>query len=103
MGNGITILAALGLSLLGGSVAAHADEGPFQLRTQFTGKGKCLDIVNDGRNNQLIMAPCGNYSGQMWTVSPRGTPGRPRLRTPFTGKAKCLDTANDGDRDRRHP
>ena len=39
------------------------------LRTEFTGSGKCLDIVNDGTNNKLTMAPCGNYSGQLWLIA----------------------------------
>jgi len=25
-------------------------------------------VVNDGRNNKLQMADCGNYSGQFWQV-----------------------------------
>ncbi|MCF2149586.1 hypothetical protein IQ276_024770 [Desmonostoc muscorum LEGE 12446] len=43
--------------------------GFFRLKTQFTGKNKCLDIINDGVNNQTIMADCGNYSGQFWSLS----------------------------------
>ena len=39
-----------------------------QLRTMFTGQNKCLDIVNDGKNNRLQMADCGNYSGQFWSI-----------------------------------
>jgi hypothetical protein len=40
-----------------------------RLRTEFTGTGKCLDIVNDGANNQLTMADCGDFSGQLWELS----------------------------------
>jgi hypothetical protein len=36
------------------------------LENAFTGPGKCLDIINDGTNNQRIMAHCGNFSGQAW-------------------------------------
>jgi hypothetical protein len=33
---------------------------------QFTGPGKCLDIVNDG-SGRVQLAACGNYSGQYWS------------------------------------
>lgn len=39
-----------------------------QLRTLFTGPSKCLDIVNNGTDNQVVMNPCGNYWGQEWMV-----------------------------------
>jgi hypothetical protein len=42
---------------------------PVRLRTQFTGQMKCLDIINDGQNNKLTMAACGNFTGQMWKTS----------------------------------
>jgi Ricin-type beta-trefoil lectin domain len=67
------------------------------LSTLFTGKDKCLDIVNDGANNQLAMADCGNFSGQRWKIVPsKSNPGTYRLSTLFTGKDKCLDVVNDG-------
>ena len=44
--------------------------GVFQLRTEFTGPGKCLDIINDGQNNKPTMANCGNFTGQMWRTTP---------------------------------
>jgi hypothetical protein len=37
-----------------------------RLRTMFTGGGKCLDIVNGGKNNRLQMANCAEASGQYW-------------------------------------
>jgi hypothetical protein len=40
------------------------------LRNSFTGSRKCLDIVNDGKNDKLRMANCGNYSGQFWGFEP---------------------------------
>ena len=43
--------------------------GYLRLRTEFTGSSKCLDVINDGRNNRLTMATCGNYTGQMWKLS----------------------------------
>ncbi|MEI6064062.1 MAG: hypothetical protein WCQ26_05690, partial [Pseudanabaena sp. ELA748] len=45
-------------------------DGYNRLRNSFTGSRKCLDIVNDGRNNKLRMADCGNYSGQFWEFEP---------------------------------
>src|SRR6185369_3123135 len=72
----------------------------YRLRTEFTGPGKCLDIVNDGKNDQLTMAPCGNFSGQHWTIEPsKSRAGHSRLRTEFTGSGKCLDIVNDGTND----
>ena len=41
-----------------------------KLRTLFTGPSKCLDIVNNGTDNTLIMNPCGNFYGQFWMVLP---------------------------------
>lgn len=54
---------------------------------------KCLDIVNDGENNILIMNQCGNYSGQQWTI-PNGI--QSNFRNIFSGKDKCLNTEQDG-------
>ncbi|MGJ5632884.1 RICIN domain-containing protein [Nostoc sp. CALU 1950] len=68
-----------------------------RLRTQFTGLNKCLDIINDGENNKLIMAKCGNFSGQFWSIQPTQSRGYYRLRTKFTGSNKCLDIINDGE------
>lgn len=66
-----------------------------RLQTKFTGSKKCLDIVNDGANNQLNMANCDNFSGQLWSIKPAGQ-GAYRLQTQFTGSNKCLDIVNDG-------
>jgi hypothetical protein len=74
--------------------------GSYRLRTKFTGYTKCLDIINDGRNNRLTMATCGDYTGQRWTIEPIGPTGYLRLRTEFTGRNKCLDIINDGTNNR---
>jgi len=47
---------------------ANAQPSPSHLKTQFTGKDKCLDIINDGENNKPTMADCGNFSGQFWNI-----------------------------------
>ncbi len=68
----------------------------YRLRSEFTGPEKCLDIVNDGNNNRLTMAACGDYSGQKWTIEPDETAGYWRLQTLFTGSGACLDIVNNG-------
>ncbi len=47
----------------------------YRLQTEFTGSDKCLDIVNDGANNRLTMATCGDFSGQKWKISGPRMPG----------------------------
>ena len=79
------------------SKEANAQTSDSQLKTQFTGENKCLDIINDGENNKPTMADCGNFSGQFWSVERTKTRGYYRLRTQFTGKNKCLDIINDGE------
>lgn len=71
-----------------------------RLKTQFTGGNKCLDIINDGNNNQPNMADCGNFSGQIWSVQSTQRQGLYRLKTQFTGEDKCLDVINDGKNNR---
>jgi hypothetical protein len=75
--------------------------GEIRLKTQFTGGNKCLDIINDGsNNNQPNMADCGNFSGQIWSVERTKQKGLYRLKTQFTGDNKCLDVINDGSNNR---
>jgi hypothetical protein len=71
---------------------------------QFTGKNQCLDIINDGTNNKLHMASCGNYSGQQWNVVPIDdttyfTNFTCQLQNDFSrganGDKLCLDTNGD--------
>ena len=73
----LRILALTAFAILAGGAfegasvpaSAQTDGGPVRLRTNFTGPDKCLDIINDGQNNQPTMAACGNFSGQQWGVS----------------------------------
>lgn len=92
-----SVLALVQVSPLALAESANVPAGG-HLQTQFTGSNKCLDIVNDGKNNQLTMADCGNFSGQFWSIA--GQPGSYRLQTQFTGKNKCLDIVNDGTNNR---
>ena len=71
------------------------------LRNRFTGSAKCLDIINDGQNDKLKLAACGNFSGQHWFVLKRSD-GFFELRTEFTGQGRCLDIINDGQNNRLH-
>jgi hypothetical protein len=68
---------------------------PYRLRSALTGSGACLDVINNGQNDQLTMAACGNYSGQMWHAAKAGQ-GQARLSNRFTGPEMCLDVVNDG-------
>ncbi|RKH54854.1 RICIN domain-containing protein [Corallococcus llansteffanensis] len=44
--------------------------GAYWLTNQAQAAALSLDIVNDGRNTTPILAKTGNFSGQMWKVSP---------------------------------
>jgi hypothetical protein len=43
--------------------------GYSRLRSQLTGADKCLDIINDGINNQLTMSTCAKVAGQSWRIT----------------------------------
>jgi hypothetical protein len=75
-------------------------QAQLRFRTISTGQAKCLDVINDGQNDKLRMAECGNYSGQSWTIRPTSTAGVYRLTNEFTGTAKCLDVVNNHVNDR---
>jgi hypothetical protein len=66
-----------------------------RLWTLFTGHGRCLDIINDSADDKLMMANCGRYTGQLWTLESTETQGLMQLKTEFTGAEKCLDVIND--------
>ena len=61
--------------------------------TSWQGPGISLDVVNDGRNNKLQLAPTGDYGGQYWRVAPAGN-GYYRLTTKWQGPGKSLDVAD---------
>jgi len=48
--------------------SASADTPSVSLRSAFTGRDSCLDIINSGNIDQLSMANCGNFTGQMHLV-----------------------------------
>ena len=90
----IVLLFVTTLAILAPQPRAYADDA-MKFRTSFTGPNKCLDIVNEGKNNKLQLADCGNYSGQNWSAEDNSD-GTVKLRTEFTGDAMCLDVVNDG-------
>ncbi len=90
----VTILPIVLVSLF--ATAADSQVKQNRIQNTLTGADKCLDIINDGENNQLTMSRCGNLSGQRWSLT-ANQPNRKnyRLKTPFTGTDKCLDASND--------
>ena len=83
------------VDLLAQEVNAQVEQN--RLRNTLTGSGYCLDIINDGDNNKLTMARCGNVSGQRWSLTASEiNPQAYRLQTPFTGTDNCLNITNDG-------
>jgi Ricin-type beta-trefoil lectin domain len=91
--------AAAVVAVVLGTPFAHTAAAGTRLTTQFT-PGKCLDIVNDGKNNRLIMAACGRYSGQDWSATRINDSSGYKIRNQFSGPNKCLDVINDGKNDK---
>ena len=90
------ILPIILLGLLANEVNAQVKQN--RLRNTLTGADSCLDILNDGQNNRLIMAKCANVGGQRWSMTAsEKNPQAYQLQTPFTGMDKCLNIINDGE------
>jgi hypothetical protein len=69
-----------------------------RFRTQFTGANMCLDTVNGGSdNNQAQFTPCGNFSGQIWTVTVFDDNSF-TMTNDFRGPGMCMDVVNGGPR-----
>jgi len=69
-----------------------------RLQTLLYGSSRCLDIINDGANNQLTMADAATVAGQFWQIEP-AEGGDARLLSPADSvyrADKCLDIINDG-------
>jgi Ricin-type beta-trefoil lectin domain len=90
-----TILPLISIVLF--ATAADSQVKQNRIQNTLTGTDRCLDIINDGENNQLTMTRCGNLPGQRWSLT-ANQPNRKnyRLKTPLTGTDKCLD-GSDGD------
>ena len=63
----IIILPLVLLGLINQAVNAQVKQN--RLRNTLTGANNCLDIINDGDNNQLTMARCSNVAGQRWSLT----------------------------------
>jgi hypothetical protein len=97
--SGLSCAAVVVLYFLGfGATDAASQE---ILRNLFTGSANCLDVINDGQNDKLGLAPCGNFTGQHWILA-KTPDGTFHLRTEFTGQGQCLDIINDGQNNRLH-
>ncbi len=70
-------------------------KGYYLLTTKWQGRGKALDVVNDGDNDKLILESVANVSGQAWKFTPLGD-GYYRLTNQWQGEEKSLDIVNDG-------
>jgi uncharacterized protein (DUF2249 family)/predicted nucleic acid-binding Zn-ribbon protein len=77
------------------SISVFDENRWYSFTTEWLGKAKSLDIVNDGTNNKLIMAKTGNYSGQYWKIKSLGNSFF-RLTTSWLKEGKSLDIINDG-------
>ena len=78
-------------------IQAHAFDQDFYyyLSTKFEGDRRVLDILNDGENNnQITLAKTGDYSGQLWKITPNDK-GYYRLTTQWRGDQYSLDVYND--------
>lgn len=73
----------------------------YRLTTQWQGEGKSLDVLNDGKNNQIQLANTGDFSGQYWKITPLKN-GYYRLSTQWQGEGKSLDVINDGQNNKLH-
>lgn len=67
----------------------------YRFTTEWLGEGKSLDVINDNKDNKLVLTKTGNFTGQFWKVTPLGN-GYYRLTTKFQGESKSLDVVNDG-------
>jgi Ricin-type beta-trefoil lectin domain-like len=75
------------------------EDGFYRLTTKWLGKGKALDVVNNGENNKLALASVANVSGQLWKFTSLGD-GYYRLTNQWQGEEKSLDIVNDGEKNK---
>jgi Ricin-type beta-trefoil lectin domain-like len=57
---------------------------------------RSLDVINDGKNNQLTLSTSGNYTGQFWKLTPTDGGKFYRITSVWQGDGKSLDIVNDG-------
>jgi hypothetical protein len=79
--------------VLGGTSAAYAASS--HLWNDGMGSGQCLDVVNDGVNEQVRMASCAEVSGQHGELSRLRGPGQAfQLTNRFPGPSRCLEATS---------
>lgn len=66
----------------------------YRLTTKFQGPEKSLDVVNDDKDDKLLLMKTGNFTGQKWKIE-KLEDGYYRLTTKFQGEGKSLDVVND--------
>src|SRR5258708_23151254 len=66
----------------------------YALATTYLGECFSPDVINDGNNTAPCLAATGEYTGQMWTLTP-WPDGTYRLTNGFTGPDTSLDTYGD--------
>ena len=69
---------------------SFAESSYVRLTSLWQGSEKCLDVINDGTNNKVQLATCGNYSGQFWKMDPVNDLGDFQLTNMWLGENKCL-------------
>jgi len=67
----------------------------YRLTTEWLGDGMSLDVVNDDKDNKLILAKTGAFTGQFWKITSLGN-GYFRFTTKFKGDGKSLTVVNNG-------
>jgi len=85
-----TLLMLLALNKL--TTAQQFDTGYYRISQ---GNNMSLDIINDGKNNQLTLAATSQAAGQYWKITPVGN-GYYRLTSLWQGAGKSIDIKNDG-------
>jgi hypothetical protein len=64
----------------------------YRLTTKWCGDDMSLDVVNDSKaNNQLILAKTGNFSGQLWKLTPTNV----KVEGPASGPAQASITGHE--------
>lgn len=67
----------------------------YRLSTYWKGRCESLDVINDGINNNLHLVKSGNFSGQLWKLTPTSD-GHFQLSTMWLGANKVLEVKSDG-------
>ena len=67
----------------------------FRLTSQFRGPRMCLDVGAGRQNTGVLLLPCGNFSGQLWSLH-EVRDHKYRMTTEFLGPDMCLDVGRGG-------